>query len=153
MFLIQSNLPKRNFLVTLKLFLNAKCSLFVWSKWQIGHRKWSLNTNLFLIKQLLNAKFDCTIVLMYVLDLINLQKWVRNILFRKLYWPFIFIKKCSNSKWFFQADVSSKKWTNKFYFATTKPQVDLFLLVFWKNLKTPKRHFKINWHLEGKHDS
>ena len=25
-----------------------------------GHRKWFLNTNLFLIKQFLNAKFDCT---------------------------------------------------------------------------------------------
>ena len=28
--------------------------------WQIGHRKWFLNTNLFLIKQFLIAKFDCT---------------------------------------------------------------------------------------------
>ena len=35
-------------MVTIKLFLNAKCSLFLWSKWQIGHRKWFLNTNLFL---------------------------------------------------------------------------------------------------------
>ena len=53
----------RNFLVTLKLFLNAKCSLFVWSKWQIGHRKWFLNTNLFLIKPFLTATFDCTLTL------------------------------------------------------------------------------------------
>jgi hypothetical protein len=28
--------------------------------WQIGHRKWFLNTNLFLIKQFLIAKFDCS---------------------------------------------------------------------------------------------
>ena len=52
---LQSNLAIRNFLVTLKLFLNAKSSLSLWSKWQIGHRKWFLNTNLFL-----NAKFDCS---------------------------------------------------------------------------------------------
>ena len=43
-FKIQSNLVIRNFLVTLKLFLNAKCSLSLWSKWQIGNRKWTLNT-------------------------------------------------------------------------------------------------------------
>ena len=30
--LLQSNLAIRNFLVTLKLFLNTKCSLFLWSK-------------------------------------------------------------------------------------------------------------------------
>ena len=54
--LIQSNLAIRNFLVTLKLFLNAKS---IWSKWQIRHRKWFLNTNLFLIKPFLIAKFDC----------------------------------------------------------------------------------------------
>ena len=28
--------------------------------WQMGHRKWFINTNLFLIKQFLIAKFDCT---------------------------------------------------------------------------------------------
>ena len=28
--------------------------------WQIGHRKWFLNTNLFLIKPFLITKFDCT---------------------------------------------------------------------------------------------
>ena len=28
--------------------------------WQIGHRKWFLNINLFLIKEFLIAKFDCT---------------------------------------------------------------------------------------------
>ena len=56
---IQSNLAIRNFLVALKLFLNAKRSLSLWSKWQIGRRKWFLNTNLFLIKPFLIAKFDC----------------------------------------------------------------------------------------------
>ena len=29
--------------------------------WQIGHRKWFLNTTLFLIKPFLIAKFECTI--------------------------------------------------------------------------------------------
>ena len=41
----QSNLVIRIFLVTLKLFLNAKRSLSLWSKLTIGHRKWFLNTN------------------------------------------------------------------------------------------------------------
>ena len=46
----------RNFLVALKLFLNAICSLSLWSKWQIGHEKWFINTNKFLIKPFLIAK-------------------------------------------------------------------------------------------------
>ena len=58
MFHIQSNLAIRNFLITLKLFLNAKSSLSLWSKLAIGHGKWFLNTNLFLIKQFLITKFD-----------------------------------------------------------------------------------------------
>jgi hypothetical protein len=53
---VQSNLAIRNFLVTLNLFLKAKSSLFLWSKWQIGHMIWFLNTNLFLIKPFLIAK-------------------------------------------------------------------------------------------------
>jgi hypothetical protein len=43
---------------------------------------------------------------------------------------------------------SSKKWTKKFDLTTMIPQVDLFSSVFWKNLKTPKRHFDINWPLK-----
>ena len=43
--------------------------------WQIGHRKWFLNTNLFLIKQFLIAKFDCTISkLKYILTLAIILK-------------------------------------------------------------------------------
>jgi hypothetical protein len=57
--MIQSNFAIRNFLVALKLFLNTKSSLSLWSKWHIGHRKWFLNTNLFLIKPFRIAKFDC----------------------------------------------------------------------------------------------
>ena len=38
----QSNMAIRNFLVALKLFLNFKSSLSLWSKWQIGHMKWSV---------------------------------------------------------------------------------------------------------------
>ena len=55
-YIVQSNLVIRNFLVTLKLFLNAKCSLSLWSKLTIGHGKWFLITNLCLI-----TKFDCNI--------------------------------------------------------------------------------------------
>ena len=51
-----------------------------------------------------------------------------------LNWP----KGQTNSKWFFQADVSSKKRMIKF---------DLFSFVFWKKVKTPKRHLEINWSL------
>ena len=57
--LIQSNLVISNFLVTLTLFLNAKCSLPLWSKLKISHKKWFLNTNLFFIKPFLIIKFDC----------------------------------------------------------------------------------------------
>ena len=39
---------------------------------------------------------------------------------------------------------SSKKGTKKFNLTTRIPQVDLFSFVFWKNLKTSKRHFVIN---------
>ena len=50
----------RNFLVTLKLFLNAKCSFYPYEvNWQIGHGKWFLNTNMFLIKLFLITNFDC----------------------------------------------------------------------------------------------
>ena len=54
----------------------------------------------------------------------------------------------TNLKCFFQADISYKKRTNEFYFITMKPQVDLFSFVFWRKLKTPKRHFEINWPLK-----
>ena len=49
------------------------------------------------------------------------------------------------AKWFFQVEVSSKKRMNKFYFTTMKPQADLFFFIFWRKLKTPKRHFEIIW--------
>ena len=31
--------------------------------WQVGHRKWFLNTNLFLIKPFLITKFDCNFLI------------------------------------------------------------------------------------------
>ena len=40
----QTNLVIRNFLVTLKLFLNAKRSLSLWSKLAFGHGKWFLKS-------------------------------------------------------------------------------------------------------------
>ena len=59
-YIVQSNLVIRNFLITLKLFLNAKCSLSLCSKLPFGHGKCFLNTNLFRIKTFLIAKFVCT---------------------------------------------------------------------------------------------
>ena len=53
---VQSNLMIRNFLVTLILFLNAKCFLSLCSKLAICHWKWFLNTNLFLKKPFLITK-------------------------------------------------------------------------------------------------
>ena len=55
------------------------------------------------------------------------------------------IKGQTNLKWFFQADVSSKKNEQTNW---TLLRVDLFLFVFWKKVKTPKRHFEINWPLK-----
>ena len=49
--ILHSNLVK--FLVTLKLFLNAKCSL------SLCHGKWFLSTNLFLFKPFLITDFNC----------------------------------------------------------------------------------------------
>ena len=40
---------------------------------------------------------------------------------------------------------SPKKWTKKLNFTTMVPQVKLFLFFFLGELKTPKRHFEINW--------
>ena len=37
--------------------------------------------------------------------------------------------------------------TSGFYFTVMKPQVDLFLFVFWRKLKITKIHFEINWPL------
>ena len=54
-----------------------------------------------------------------------------------------FIKGQLISKGLFDIINSSKKRTKKFDL-TMIPQVDLFSFVFWKNLKTPKRHFEIN---------
>ena len=67
-YLVQSNLMIRNFSVILKLFLNPKCSLSLWNKLAICHRKWFLNTNLFLI-----IKFDCTwyIILVFVISMLS----------------------------------------------------------------------------------
>ena len=61
-FYIQSNLVIRNFLVTLKLFLSAKCSLSLWSKTANWLQEMVPYTNLFFIKPFLINKFDCTLV-------------------------------------------------------------------------------------------
>ena len=71
---VQSTLVIRNFLVILKWFLNAKCSLSLWRKTAIGHGKWFLHTNLFLIKMFLITKLDC-ILLVEILCSIYSIKW------------------------------------------------------------------------------
>ena len=47
---------------------------------------------------------------------------------------------------FFEPTSLPKKQTNKFNLM--RPQVDLFSFVFWKKLKTSKRHFEIKWPLD-----
>ena len=47
-----------------------------------------------------------------------------------------------SSRCFFQ-----EKRINEFNFTTMISQFDLFSFVFWKKLKTPKRHFEIIWPL------
>ena len=74
-------------------------------------------------------------------------------LYTKLAGKFLFIKYWlseiwfskgqTKSKLFFQADVSSKKRTNEFNFTTIR----LVFVCIWRKLKTPKRHFEINWPL------
>ena len=51
------------------------------------------------------------------------------------------------SKCLFGLFNSPKKLTKKFDFTTMVPQVKLFSFVFLGELKTPKRHFEINWPL------
>ena len=49
------------------------------------------------------------------------------------------------SKGLFTILNSSKKWTKKFDSTTMIPHVDLLLFIFWRNLKTQKIRFEINW--------
>ena len=60
--------------------------------------------------------------------------------------PQTLFKGQENSKANCQAVNSSKKQTNEFNFTIMIPQVDLFLFsfIFWKIMKTPKRHSEIN---------
>ena len=51
------------------------------------------------------------------------------------------------SKYIFGIFNSPKKQTKKFDSTTMVPQVDLFSFISWKNLKTLKKHFEINWPL------
>ena len=70
------------------------------------------------------------------------------------HWSFLFwqgFKGQLISKGLFGILYSPKKRTKKFDFNTMIPQVDLFSFVFWEKLKTPRRHFEINWPLVTVH--
>ena len=105
----------RNFLVALKLFLNAKSSLCLWSKWQISQRKWflipicSLSNRSLLPSLTVNPKITATISIFYE------QKTPKKIHTTYLFWlrdhPYITSVKAlvGSRKWplfktFFQAD-------------------------------------------------
>ena len=57
----------------------------------------------------------------------------------------IICKGQTKSKWFSQADISSKKTDEQILLYYYETSGWLFSFVFWKKLKTPKRHFEINW--------
>ena len=67
-FVLQSNCVIRNFWVTLKLFLNAKCTLSLWSKKVNGCGKWFLNTNFSLSNRSLSPSLT---VYTYTMQFIN----------------------------------------------------------------------------------
>ena len=53
-----------------------------------------------------------------------------------------------NSKWFFQADDSSKnERNNSFFWPNSTTYKQIFSFVFWRNLSVPKSPFEINWPL------
>ena len=54
------------------------------------------------------------------------------------------------SKGLFGILTSSKNQAKEVDLTTMIPQVDFFSFIFWKNLKTPKIHFEINWPLRKK---
>ena len=83
---IHSSLAVRKFLVAQKVFLNAKFSLSLSSKWQIGHRKWFLNTNKFFLEHWNSQKSLCNIQhrFLYLLD-----EWIEKIcIFSFSWWLF-----------------------------------------------------------------
>ena len=53
-------------MVTVKLFVNTKSSLSLWSKLTIGHWKWFLNANSSLITTFLITKFDYSKILRFI---------------------------------------------------------------------------------------
>ena len=55
----------------------------------------------------------------------------------------LIVKGQTKSKWFFQADLSSKNERMNSILLLW----DLFLFIFWRKLKAPKRHFEIKWPL------
>ena len=66
------------------------------------------------------------------------------ILFSFLHRSLWFIKVSQSRNDFFKLTFHPKN-EHTFDFTTMIPQVDMFLFIFRKKLKTPKRHFKINW--------
>ena len=60
----------------------------------------------------------------------NLANMYRNI--------YCLLKVRQSQNDFFKPTILPKKWTNKFDF-TMIPQVDLFMFIFWRKLKIPKR--------------
>ena len=111
--------------------------------WQKGGRKWCHSYQLYINWLLLASYYKYSSY--YTYSLVNFPYFsnIRTVQLKKKNLS----KGQTKSKWFFQADVSSKKWTNEFNFTTMIPQVDLFSFVYWKKSKTPENHLEINWPL------
>ena len=108
------NLAIRNSLVALKLFLNVKSSLSLWTKWQIGHRKWFLNTNLFLIKPFIIAKFDCISFYLHENTIFYNMKFGQHSIFvRRNFSEFTYTLQKTYIHWFCKKKISNNYYSNQ----------------------------------------
>ena len=133
---VQSNLVIRNFLVTLKLFLNAISSLSVWSKLTIGHWKWFLNANSFLIKTFLITKFDCSKILRFIDCQASRGIFINNRLYLLL--------QLEGFIWFNGSHLSLHKMHSPPHLDKELPH-SAHVLAEWSPQFTVKRHICTNW--------
>ena len=107
--------------------------------WQKGGRKWCHSYQLYINWLLLASYYKYSSY--YTYSLVNFPYFsnIRTVQFKK-----IFLKVKQNQNDFFKPMFLPKnEQTNSILLL-----VDLFLFIFWKKVKTPKRHFEINWPLD-----
>ena len=102
-----------------ELYVENKTTHIHWHKLDACVKKPNYKT--FMTKAMSRFFFIC-----FVIDNLKVTKIQRT-------FSFSFLKVKKSRKLFFQVDVSFKERTNKFYFTTMKPQVDLFLFFLGEN--------------------